>query len=203
MGESAPACKPAQIAAHLDAQELYRQLQRVILAARTDDTLPTLMAVQMPLGGHTLTLAATTDRYRFAVADVPATRNPDHPATTPEHPMSALIPSSVLTRLTKHLKTQTGPVAIAFGTPELTLTTGDTTLTIQPRHGDLPGYAALFPTTVDTSLASRSWSGRWSGWSAGCRLVDVQDVRTLPSPLPVGVPAMPLPRKDAGPVAGR
>lgn len=31
----------------------------------------------------------------------------------------------------------------------------------------------------------------------------VQELRTLPSPLPVGVPAMPLPRKDAGPVAGR
>ncbi|MET9097191.1 DNA polymerase III subunit beta [Streptomyces cyaneofuscatus] len=151
VGEFTPAHKPAQIAAHLDAQDLYRQLQRVIPAAGTDDTLPTLMAVQMTLEGHTLTLAAT-DNYRVAVADVPATRNPDHPATTPEHPLAALIPASVLTRIAKHLKTQNGPVGIAFGTPELTLTMGDTTLTIQPRHGDLPTFAALFPTTVDTSL---------------------------------------------------
>ncbi|WP_367540387.1 DNA polymerase III subunit beta [Streptomyces globisporus] len=151
VGEFAPARKPAPVAAHLDAQGLYRQLQRVIPAACTDDTLPTLTAVQMTLEGSTLTLAAT-DRYRFAVAEVPATRNPDHPATTPEHPLTALIPASVLTRIAKHLKTQTGPVGIAFGTPELTLTVGDTTLTIQPREGNPPGYAALFPATVDTSL---------------------------------------------------
>ncbi|MFJ6239558.1 hypothetical protein ACIQH0_36360 [Streptomyces griseus] len=151
VGEFTPAKAPAQIAAHLDAQDLYRQLQRVIPAACTDDTLPTLTAVQMTLEGHTLTLSAT-DRYRFAVADVPATRNPDHPATTPEHTLTALIPASVLTRIAKHLKTCTGPVGIAFGTPELALTMGDTTFTIQPRHGNPPGYAALFPTTVDTSL---------------------------------------------------
>ncbi|MFD6585243.1 hypothetical protein ACFWOK_33740 [Streptomyces sindenensis] len=151
VGEFAPAKKPAQIAAHLDAQEFYRQLQRVLPAACTDDTLPVLTAVQMTLEGSSLTLAAT-DRYRFAVADIPATRTPDHPATTPEHLLTALIPASVLTRIAKHLKTQTGPVAIAFGTPELTLTVGDTTLTIQPREGNPPGCAALFPTTVDTSL---------------------------------------------------
>ncbi|MFF3036425.1 hypothetical protein ACFVS7_36130 [Streptomyces rubiginosohelvolus] len=151
VGKFTPAHKPRPVAAHLDAQDLYRQLQRVIPAACTDDTLPILTAVQMTLEGHTLTLAAT-DRYRFAVADVPATRNPDHPATTPEHPLTALIPATVLTRIAKHLKTQTGPVGIAFGTPELTLTMGDTTLTIQPREGNPPGYAALFPTTVDTSL---------------------------------------------------
>ncbi len=151
VGEFTPAKTPAQIAAHLDARDLYRQLQRVLPAACTDDTLPVLAAVQMTLEGSTLTLAAT-DRYRIAVAEVPATPNADHPATTPEHPLSALIPASVLTRLAKYLKTQTGPVAIAFGTPEITLTVGDTTLTIQPRHGDLPGYTALFPTTADTSL---------------------------------------------------
>lgn len=151
VGEFAPAKKPAPIAAHLDAQKLYHQLQRVIPAACTDDTLPTLTAVQMTLTGSTLTLAAT-DRYRFAVADVPATPNPDHPATAPEHTLTALIPATVLTRLSTYLKTCTSPVAIAFGTPELTLTTGDTTLTIQPREGIFPGHGALFPTTADTSL---------------------------------------------------
>nr|WP_030089279.1 DNA polymerase III subunit beta [Streptomyces baarnensis] len=151
VGEFAPATKPAPIAAHLGAQDLYRQLQRVIPAACTDDTLPTLTGVQMTLTGRTLTLAAT-DRYRFAIADVPATPNPDHPATTPEHTLTALIPASVLTRLATYLKTQTGPVAIAYGTPELTLTVGDTTFTIQPREGNLLGYAAMFPTTADTSL---------------------------------------------------
>ncbi|MFJ8848368.1 hypothetical protein ACIRFF_36405 [Streptomyces cyaneofuscatus] len=149
--EFAPATKPAPIAAHLDAQELYRQLQRVIPAAGKDETLPRLMAVQITLTGHTLTLAAT-DLYRCAVADVPATPHPDHPATAAEHTLTALISASVLTRLSTYLKNCTGPVGIAYGTPELTLTVGDTTLTIQPHHGTLPGYGGLFPTTVDTSL---------------------------------------------------
>ncbi|MEU5373803.1 hypothetical protein ABZ362_33390 [Streptomyces sp. NPDC005951] len=151
VGEFAPARKPAQIAAHLDAQELYRQLQRVLPAACTDDTLPMLTAVQMTLEGSTLTLAAT-DRYRFAVADVPAIRNSDHPLTAPELTLTTLIPASVLTRLATYLKTCTGPVGIAFGTPELTLTVGGTTLTIQPRDGALPLLGALFSATVDTSL---------------------------------------------------
>ncbi|MFE1486154.1 hypothetical protein ACFW80_35245 [Streptomyces fimicarius] len=151
VGEFAPAPTPAPIAAHIDAQDLYRQLQRVIPAACTDDTLPTLTTVQLTLNGSTLTLAAS-DRYRVAVADVPATPNPDHPATTPEHPLTALIPASVLTRVSTYLKTCTGPVAIAFGNPELTLTIGDTTLTIQPREGNLPRFDAMFSTTVDTSL---------------------------------------------------
>ncbi|MFH8760598.1 DNA polymerase III subunit beta family protein [Streptomyces atroolivaceus] len=151
VGDFAPAKKPAPTAAHLDAQELYRQLQRVLPAAGKDDTLPTLTGVQMTLTGQTLNLSAT-DRYRFAVADVPATPHPDHPATAADHTLTALIPASVLTRLSKYLKTCTGPVAIAFGTPELTLTIGNTTLTIQPLHGNLPRYGSLFPTTVDTSL---------------------------------------------------
>ncbi|WP_331728761.1 DNA polymerase III subunit beta [Streptomyces anulatus] len=153
VGEFVPAHQPAPPAAHLDAQELYHQLQRVLPAAGTDETLPTLTGVQMTLTGRTLNLS-TTDRYRFAVADVPATPHPDHPQTTAAHPapLTALVPASVLTRLSKHLKTQTGTISIAFGTFGLTLTTADTTLTIRELDGKLPHYDSLFPTTVDTSL---------------------------------------------------
>ncbi|MFG3142755.1 hypothetical protein ACGFZA_41945 [Streptomyces sp. NPDC048211] len=151
VGEFVPAPKPAPVAAHVDAQDLYRQLQRVLPAACTDDTLPTLTGVQMTLKGRTLTLSAT-DRYRFAVAVVPAAPHPDHPATAAAHTLTALISASVLTRLSKYLKAQSGTVGIAFGTPELTLTVVDTTLTIQQLHGTIPGYSALFPTEVDTSL---------------------------------------------------
>lgn len=151
VGEFAPAEKSAPIAAHLDAQELYRQLQRVLPAAGTDDTLPVLTGVQMTLTGRTLTLAAT-DRYRCAVADVPATPHPDHPETAAASTLSALIPASVLTRISKHLKTRTGSVGIAYDTPALTLTVGDATFTIRELHGCLPKFGAMFPTTVDTSL---------------------------------------------------
>ncbi|MGW4221482.1 DNA polymerase III subunit beta family protein [Streptomyces bacillaris] len=151
VGEFIPAPTPAPVAAHMDAPDLYRQLQRVLPAAGTDDTLPVLMGVEMTLTGQALTLAAT-DRYRFAVADIPTTPHPDHPRTAPDHPLTALVPARALTRLSKHLKTQTGRVGIAFGTPELTLTTGTTTITLQQTHGTLPGHNALFPKTVDTSL---------------------------------------------------
>ncbi|MFD8956549.1 hypothetical protein ACFXKH_35805 [Streptomyces caelestis] len=153
VGEFVPAHKPAPIAAHLDAQELHRQLQRVLPAAGTDDSLPVLTGVQMTLTGRTLTLS-TTDRYRFTVADVPATPHPDHPQTTAAHPgpLTALVPASVLNRLSKHLKTHTGTVGIAFGTFGLTLTVDATTITIRELDGNLPRYGAMFPTTVDTSL---------------------------------------------------
>ncbi|MEV2262796.1 DNA polymerase III subunit beta [Streptomyces anulatus] len=153
VGEFVPAHKPAPIAAHLDAQELHRQLQRVLPAAGTDDSLPVLMGVQMTLMGRTLTLS-TTDRYRFTVADVPATPHPDHPQTTAAHPdpLTALVPASVLTRLSKHLKTHTGTVGIAFGIFGLTLTVDTTTITIRELDGNLPRHGAMFPTTVDTSL---------------------------------------------------
>ncbi|MEU4032423.1 DNA polymerase III subunit beta [Streptomyces anulatus] len=153
VGEFVPAHQPAPTAAHLDAQELYHQLQRVLPAAGTDETLPTLTGVQMTLTGRTLNLS-TTDRYRFAVADLPATPHPDHPQTTAAHPapLTALVPASVLTRLSKHLKTQTGTIGIAFGTFGLTLTTADTTITIRELDGNLPRYGSMFPTTVDTSL---------------------------------------------------
>ncbi|MEV5259916.1 hypothetical protein AB0L02_17900 [Streptomyces anulatus] len=153
VGEFVPAHKPATVAAHLDAQDLHRQLQRVLPAAGTDDTLPVLMGVQMTLTGRTLTLS-TTDRYRFTVADLPATPHPDHPQTIAADPapLTALVPASVLNRLSKHLKTQTGTVGIAFGTFGLTLTVDTTTITIRELDGNLPRYGSMFPTKVDTSL---------------------------------------------------
>ncbi|MDX5578552.1 hypothetical protein PV779_67030 [Streptomyces sp. ID01-9D] len=55
-------------------------------------------------------------------------------------------------RLSKHLKTQTGTISIAFGNSGLTMTTTDAAFTIRELEGNLPRYDALFPTTVDTSL---------------------------------------------------
>ncbi|MGV0101266.1 DNA polymerase III subunit beta family protein, partial [Streptomyces californicus] len=76
VGEYTPAPMPAPIAATVDAADLHRQLQRVIPAAGTDGTLPTLTGVRMVLTAQTLTLTGT-DRYRVAVADLPAPPHPD------------------------------------------------------------------------------------------------------------------------------
>ncbi|MFI8200999.1 hypothetical protein ACIF6K_31505 [Streptomyces sp. NPDC085942] len=154
VGEFTPAPMPAPVAATVDAADLYRQLQRVIPAACTDDSLRTLTGVQMTLTARTLTLTGT-DRYRVAVADVPATPDPDHPRTTTADPLTALPPARVMTRLSKHLKTLTGPVGIAYGTPGLTLTTDTATITVRDLEGALPDLTKLFPNadTVGSTLA--------------------------------------------------
>ncbi|MBD3549980.1 DNA polymerase III subunit beta [Streptomyces sp. JV180] len=153
VGEYTPAPMPAPIAATVDAADLHRQLQRVIPAACTDDTLPTLTGVQMVLTAQTLTLTGT-DRYRVAVADLPATPHPDHPRTTSADPdpLTALPPARVMTRLSKHLKTLTGPVGIAYGTPGLTLTTDTATITVRDLTGTLPDLTKMFPDTVHSTL---------------------------------------------------
>ncbi|MFE1335888.1 DNA polymerase III subunit beta family protein [Streptomyces microflavus] len=155
----------------VEAQQLLTQIQRVLPAAGTDDTLPALTGVRMTLGSQTLTLSAT-DRYRFAVADVPLTDS-----TPLEDTLSALIPASTLTRLTKRLKAYEGPVALgisdgtadspsapspatgaprvaltAASSPRVTLTMGTTTVTIRQLEGAQIPHGALFPKNADTSL---------------------------------------------------
>ncbi|MFD5350001.1 hypothetical protein ACFWJY_41205 [Streptomyces anulatus] len=141
----------APIAATVDAPRFLSQLQRVLPAAGTDETLPALTGVRMSLEGQTLTMSAT-DRYRFAVAEVPTTLD----AEPPQEAQSALVPANVLARLAKRLKTYDGPVEIGFtttdGTPRATLTMGTTTVTIRQLEGAQIRHRSLFPTTADTSL---------------------------------------------------
>lgn len=142
--------EPAPTIATVQAQQLLTQAQRVLPAAGTDDTLPALTGVWMTLDGQTLTLSAT-DRYRFAVADLPAAID----ATAPQEARSALIPADTLTRLTKRLKSHQGPVGIGIsedGTPRVTLTLDATTVTLRQLEGQQLRHNALFPTTADTSL---------------------------------------------------
>ncbi|MFJ4880032.1 hypothetical protein ACIP93_33160 [Streptomyces sp. NPDC088745] len=147
--------------ATMDAQVFLGQLNRVLPAAGRDDTLPTLTGVQITLDGQTLTMAAT-DRYRFAVAEVPvaATVQP------PEKPLAALIPAATLSALAKRLKSHNGPVGIGileddhaegdpvatWPTPRATLSLGAVTITMRSLDGCLPKYRSLFPKTCETSV---------------------------------------------------
>ncbi|MFP1625669.1 hypothetical protein ACLB9X_10950 [Streptomyces sp. 5K101] len=87
----------------LDAQTFLAKLNRVLRTADHDETLPTLTGVQMTLEGETLAMAAT-DRYRFAVAEVPATAT----VQPLEKPLTALIPAGILSPLAKRLKSYEG-----------------------------------------------------------------------------------------------
>ncbi|MFD3539663.1 hypothetical protein ACFWUQ_09195 [Streptomyces sp. NPDC058662] len=147
--------------ATMDAQTFLRQLNRVLPAAARDDTLPVLTGIQITLDGETLTMAAT-DRYRFAVAEVPVTV-----AVQPsKEPLNALIPAATLSALAKRLKTHEGAVGIGileddhaegepvanWPTPRATLSLGAVTVTMRSLEGGFPKYQSLFPKTCETSV---------------------------------------------------
>ncbi|MFJ2008031.1 DNA polymerase III subunit beta family protein [Streptomyces chartreusis] len=144
--------EPAPMLAELDAQAFLAQLNRVLPAAGRDDTLPALTGIQLTLAGETLTLAAT-DRYRFAVADVPA------PATNKplEKPITTLIPAGILGTLAKRFRTHEGTVGIGMVTtdtdvPRATFSLGTATITVRSIHGSLPPHEKLFPKTRKASV---------------------------------------------------
>ncbi|MEU4358707.1 DNA polymerase III subunit beta [Streptomyces virginiae] len=105
---------------------------------------------------------AATDRYRFAVAEVPVTAT----VQPPEKPLAALIPAATLSALAKRLKSHTGPVGIGileddhaegdpvatWPTPRATLSLGAVTVTMRSLDGGLPKYQSLFPKTCETSV---------------------------------------------------
>ncbi|MDH6545085.1 DNA polymerase III subunit beta [Streptomyces sp. SPB4] len=147
--------------ATMDARTFLAQLNRVLPTAGTDDTLPVLTGIQVTLDGETLTMAAT-DRYRFAVAEVPVTAT----VQPPEKPLTVLIPAATLSALAKRLKTHDGPVGIglltadrAEGEPVVilptaraTLSLGAITITMRSLDGSFPKYGKLFPETCETSV---------------------------------------------------
>ncbi|MDH2393649.1 DNA polymerase III subunit beta [Streptomyces sp. HNM0663] len=146
-----PEAVPAM--ATMDAQTFLAQLNRVLPTAGRDETLPTLTGVQMTLEGETLAMAAT-DRYRFAVAEVPATAT----VQPLEKPLTTLIPAGILAPLAKRLKSYEGPVGIGIiengegVIARAALSMGDTTITMRPLEGSLPKHGSLFPTECDTSV---------------------------------------------------
>ncbi|WP_331734975.1 hypothetical protein OG590_39545 (plasmid) [Streptomyces goshikiensis] len=147
--------------ATMDARTFLAQLNRVLPTAGTDDTLPVLTGIQVTLDGETLTMAAT-DRYRFAVAEVPVTAT----VQPPKKPLTVLIPAATLSALAKRLKTHDGPVGIGLLTADrtegepvvilptarATLSLGATTITMRSLDGSLPKYGKLFPETCETSV---------------------------------------------------
>ncbi|MFF6794231.1 hypothetical protein ACFY9C_34775 [Streptomyces filamentosus] len=147
-----PGPLPESALVTLDPQTFLAQLLRTLPVRGTDDTLPTLTGVEFTLTGQTLTLAAT-DRYRFAVADIPAA--PTNAETTAEQPTSAVVPGHILKRLVPILKTHTEPLAFGISPAGgwVTLTAGQTTITQRTLYGRLPRYNKLFPTTSAVSVS--------------------------------------------------
>ncbi|MDQ8707485.1 DNA polymerase III subunit beta [Streptomyces sp. LHD-70] len=141
---------PVPATMNVDAAALLAQLTRVLPAAGTDDTLPTLTGVQFTITQH-LELAST-DRYRFAVAQLPVTHHGSHP----DNPVTANIHGGTLKALCSHLKTTSGPVRIGVANDahdhRVTFILDTITITTRTLEGELPKYAKLFPDTYAATL---------------------------------------------------
>ncbi|WP_019074405.1 DNA polymerase III subunit beta [Streptomyces hokutonensis] len=123
---------------------------RVAAAASTDETLANLTGVQVSLSDTTLTLSAT-DRYAFHVADLPWTPNPDPKGKGKNKPRVAgntLVPADAVRDAAR--------ILADADTAELTITDGQFAISVPGRwatssliEGELPKYAALFPTEFE------------------------------------------------------
>ncbi|WP_105973627.1 DNA polymerase III subunit beta [Streptomyces geranii] len=123
----------------------------VAVAACTDETIATLTGVQFGLGDTTLTLSAT-DRYSFHVADMPWTPNPGAKGKGKNKPRVAgnvLVPADAVRDAAR--------ILADTDTAQLTITESQFAISVPGRwatssliEGELPKYAALFPTEFES-----------------------------------------------------
>lgn len=128
----------------VDGTEFFRQLARVLPAAGSDYTLPTMSCVRVEIKGGALRMTAT-DRYRIAVAEVPADGwDGGEPDAT------ALVPADLLTLVAKRLGKYTGPVSVGVHAPHggtlATFAIGAVEVTVRGREGDFPRVENIMPT---------------------------------------------------------
>ncbi|AVH61828.1 MULTISPECIES: DNA polymerase III subunit beta [Streptomyces] len=131
----------------VDGAALAAAAARVAVASTTDETIATLTAVQFGLSDTTMVLSAT-DRYLFHVADVPWTPNPTPKGKGKGKPRVAgntLVPADAVRDAAR--------ILADADKAELTLTESQFAISVPGRwatssliEGELPNYAALFPT---------------------------------------------------------
>lgn len=121
---------------------------RVLVAVGTDDTIPVITGVHMQTAPGALTLAGT-DRYRLAVAEVPATT-----AATEGHSVS--FPGRVLSAVLKHCTADRVRLGLDTAGDWVSLSCGALTVLTRPVDAQLPDYERLFPEVALTARADRA-----------------------------------------------
>ena len=135
-----PAAPPtvASLGRELFAAEAARVLVAADLAATA---LPALSGVRLEVNADAVMLAAT-DRYRLAVALVPATS-----ATVPAGTLGAVISGRVLASLVGRLTADTVGVGIGHGSfPLVSFTCGHATIVTTAVSDESPNYGEVLPT---------------------------------------------------------
>ncbi|MFE7958699.1 DNA polymerase III subunit beta [Streptomyces sp. NPDC057413] len=135
----------------VDGTALAEAAVRVAAAASTDETLMILTGVEFTLSGDQLVLSAT-DRYHFHVAHVPWQLNPkaakskgkDKPLTKGK----VVVPADVV-RDAARILADTGQADLTFTSHQFAVTAPGRVATGSIIEGNLPDYAALFPTEFE------------------------------------------------------
>jgi DNA polymerase-3 subunit beta len=141
-----PAAPPT--VASVDREMFATDAARVLVAANLAATaLPALSGVRVEVNADAVMLAAT-DRYRLAVARVPATS-----ATVPAGTLGAVISGRVLASLVGRLTADTVGIGIGLGSfPLVSFTCGHVTITTTAVSDDFPNYAEALPTESTGTL---------------------------------------------------
>ncbi|WP_263247260.1 DNA polymerase III subunit beta [Saccharopolyspora rosea] len=134
--------------AEVDRERFATDAARVLVAVGTDDTLPMLTGVQMQTAPGALTLAGT-DRYRLAVAEVPAT-------TAATEDRSVSFPGRVLSAVLKHCTGDRVRLGLDAAGDWVSLSCGALTVLTRPIEAPLPDYERLFPEVAVTARADRA-----------------------------------------------
>ena len=132
----------------VDRERFATDAARVLVAVGTDDTLPMLTGVQMQTAPGALTLAGT-DRFRLAVAEVPAT-------TAAAEDRSVSFPGRVLSAVLKHCTADRVRLGVDAAGDWVSLSCGALTVLTRPVEAPLPDYERLLPEVAVTARADRA-----------------------------------------------
>jgi DNA polymerase-3 subunit beta len=127
---------------YINGEELHAAVQRVMVSASADDTLPALTGIHLEVGASDLTLV-TTDRFRLTVQEVPIS------PVTKLVPF-ALVPAKAMHAVTKFLPDETVTVAIEANMVTIATLDAGLIVTIRTLDGEFPKYRSLLPIKAPT-----------------------------------------------------
>ncbi|HEU0089028.1 MAG TPA: DNA polymerase III subunit beta [Pseudonocardiaceae bacterium] len=134
-----PAVPP--VVAQVDRDTFTAKVTRVLRAVATDPGLPVFTGVKLDIGPGAVTLAGT-DRYRLAVAPVPAVSGAMDVSDS-----GTLVSGGLLSKIVKRFCGEHVRIGLRPGEPlsAVSFTCGEVTVVTHPISDQFPAYARLLP----------------------------------------------------------